>query len=394
MLSKWSSLDCVFGYWDGSCSVNQTGNEGDDNFFIPITFPFIDALLVHITTDSIFSNSFIHRTQLKHSSKSTSNLITRGSIDSSSSTSPVLSPTHQSKCPIHILIFVLHGGNILDSGAEPISNKKSDFTTFKVSFENLIKQHYPLLISTIAFRLITIPPLCADALAVLSSLSPYSFQSSPSAIDGLCHSYDAVPITSLPLFAVFSQNYQNCVSKTVSSLNSSYYNFLKSEEGQGFSGQVVFISDSIGSIVAFNALCRYNKDKSENSLVNVAQASSSFDFAKLKSVSLASLSPGPNPTISVSDESGNEDYDDSLRNSFKQSEAKKTKMTKIKSQSRLDGSEKYSYLDKPSSPLFQLNVSDLDRLEVEVSDFFMFGSSLGLVLTFQKMLANDENSKS
>lgn len=48
--------------------------------------------------------------------------------------------------------------------------------------------------------------------------------------------------------------------------------FLKAEEGQGFSGQVCIVADSVGSILAYDALCRATKYQSrhgsENSILD------------------------------------------------------------------------------------------------------------------------------
>lgn len=47
---------------------------------------------------------------------------------------------------------------------------------------------------------------------------------------------------------------------------------MKSEEGQGFSGQVCIVADSIGSILAYDALCRtmryQSRHGSENSILD------------------------------------------------------------------------------------------------------------------------------
>lgn len=55
-------------------------------------------------------------------------------------------------------------------------------------------------------------------------------------------------------------------------LNYMILEFLKSEEGQGFSGQVCIVADSIGSILAYDALCRTTKYQSrhgsENSILD------------------------------------------------------------------------------------------------------------------------------
>lgn len=39
----------------------------------------------------------------------------------------------------------------------------------------------------------------------------------------------------------------------------SFTEFLRTEEGQGFTGQVSIVADSVGSILAYDALCRTTK---------------------------------------------------------------------------------------------------------------------------------------
>lgn len=71
-----------------------------------------------------------------------------------------------------------------------------------------------------------------------SSLSPYSFQSSPSAVEVIYHSYDSIPLGALPLFAVSGPDYQENVTAVITAANEVYKEFLHSEEGSGFNGQV------------------------------------------------------------------------------------------------------------------------------------------------------------
>lgn len=51
-----------------------------------------------------------------------------------------------------------------------------------------------------------------------------------------------------------------------------FADFLRSEEGKGFTGQVCLVADSIGSILAYDALCRITKLQSrhgsENSILD------------------------------------------------------------------------------------------------------------------------------
>lgn len=54
-----------------------------------------------------------------------------------------------------------------------------------------------------------------------------------------------------------------------------YFNFfsefLKTEDGQGFNGQVCIIADSVGSLLAYDALCRITKYNSKLSTDNLLE---------------------------------------------------------------------------------------------------------------------------
>ena len=69
-------------------------------------------------------------------------------------------------------------------------------------------------------------------------------------------SNDRLPIGTIPIFATSSPEYQTSVTKMVNCANDVFADFLKSEEGQGFCGQVCLIGDSMGAILAYDALCR------------------------------------------------------------------------------------------------------------------------------------------
>ncbi|GBO28029.1 hypothetical protein AVEN_62787-1, partial [Araneus ventricosus] len=51
--------------------------------------------------------------------------------------------------------MVLHAGSVLDPGAEPTTNKKTDVNTFATSFETVMRQHYPALLGHLSVRLIS-----------------------------------------------------------------------------------------------------------------------------------------------------------------------------------------------------------------------------------------------
>ena len=75
-------------------------------------------------------------------------------------------------CPTTVLVLVVHGGSVLDPGLEA-SVRKSDVTTFRGAFESVMRTHYPYLIGRVAIKCVPCPGVCTEALAVLSSLSPY-----------------------------------------------------------------------------------------------------------------------------------------------------------------------------------------------------------------------------
>lgn len=76
---------------------------------------------------------------------------------------------------------------------------------------------------------------------VCCSLSPYSFDVSPSCSDSPQVTHDSVPIGAIPLLATASHEYQEALSRTVSAANLAYREFLQSDEGRGFNGTVNLI---------------------------------------------------------------------------------------------------------------------------------------------------------
>ena len=69
-------------------------------------------------------------------------------------------------------------------------------------------------------------------------------------------SNDRLPIGTIPLFASSSPDYVNSLNHVIHAANKVYSDFLQSEDGMGFCGQVSLVGDSVGSILAYDALCR------------------------------------------------------------------------------------------------------------------------------------------
>ncbi|CAL4117248.1 unnamed protein product, partial [Meganyctiphanes norvegica] len=200
--------------------------------------------------DSIFSHQFMSRVALERQSR-----VLGRSMEASAPPSPSLSPSHQlpGPCPSTVLLMVVHAGSVLDPTSD-LNTKKSDLTTFKGALETVMRQHYPHMVGRVAIRLVSAPAICSDSLNVLSSLNPYGLDSSP--VCGEVNGGDNVPVSAVPLLAAGSPEYEDSVSRVVASANVQFHEFLRSEEGHGFQGQVCVIGDSIGGVMAYDALCR------------------------------------------------------------------------------------------------------------------------------------------
>ncbi|XP_014485230.1 PREDICTED: protein retinal degeneration B isoform X2 [Dinoponera quadriceps] len=312
-LAKWSSLDLLAEGEDTAVRTPPAANEQED---------------------TIFSPSYLQRVASERNSKRLQ-IYSSTSIDVSCPASPQHSPTHQ-PCKITVLIIVVHAGSVLDANVD-LTAKKSDIMTFRGAFESVMRQHYPSMVGHVSIKFIACPSICTEGLGILSSLSPYSFDVSPSCMDAPQVTHDTIPIGAIPLLASSSSEYQDAVSRVVMGANQVYHDFIKSDEGKGFSGQICFVGDSVGSILTYDALCRatqHSRHSSENSILE---------------------------TSNQSNENGG-------------------------------NAEDGRHLSAPSPRRRSSGTSD-NKLDFEVGDFFTFGSPLALVLAYRKIAASgDKNS--
>ena len=183
-------------------------------------------------------------------------------------------------CATSVLILVVHGGSILDPATD-LPVRKSDVTTFRGAFESIMRQHYPGLVGRLVMKCVPCPNTCSDTMNTLASLSPYSSMGS-----------DKLPITAIPLFFTTASNYQQKVTQMVTEANKVYQSFLESEEGFGFSGPVCLIGDSVGAILAYDALCKGGTN--ENSDSEDLSDNDRQKQVKTKSQERNTLSPGNN----------------------------------------------------------------------------------------------------
>ncbi|XP_061788886.1 membrane-associated phosphatidylinositol transfer protein 2-like isoform X5 [Nerophis lumbriciformis] len=314
----------------------------------------------------------------------------RQGLDEESSAQQCLQPSK-----IHVLILVLHGGNILDTGGGEQSGKQADVTTISTAFETVMRVHYPAAMGRLAIRLVPCPAICAEAFSLVSNLNPYSYDEGC-----LSSSQDHIPLAALPLLATSAPQYQEAVATVIVRANQVFADFIKSLDGATFSGQVCLIGDCVGGILGFDALC------SSNQTVNESQNSSRRgSLVSVQDQDL--LSPGTiincgqgsaSPTLEGSRHLSRSNIDiprtmpseDNKRQlPRKRSDSSTYELDTIKQHQAFLSSLHSSVLrgdatPRRSSSSTMLDGAMLGKFEFEVSDFFLFGSPLGLVLALRK----------
>ncbi|KAM4745916.1 membrane-associated phosphatidylinositol transfer protein 2-like isoform 1-T1 [Anableps anableps] len=296
---------------------------------------------------------------------------------------------------IHVLILVLHGGNILDTGGGDQNSKQADVNTISTAFDTVMRVHYPAALGRIAIRLVPCPAICAEAFSLVSNLSPYSYDEGC-----LSSSQDHIPLAALPLLATSSPQYQDAVATVIVRANQVYCDFIKSQDGATFSGQVCLIGDCVGGILGFDALCNSapTVNESQNSsrrgsvisvqdqdllspgiIVNSGHGSSSPTLEGSRHLSRSNIDI---PRASSSDEA-------KRQLPRKRSDSSTYELDTIKQHQAFLSSLHSSVLrndaaSRRSSSSTMLDGSSLGKFDFEVSDFFLFGSPLGLVLALRK----------
>ncbi|KAJ3603995.1 hypothetical protein NHX12_028736 [Muraenolepis orangiensis] len=296
---------------------------------------------------------------------------------------------------VHVLILVLHGGNILDTGGGEASSKQADVNTISGAFEGVMRVHYPAALGCIALRLVSCPAICSEAFALVSNLSPYSYDEGC-----LSSSQDHIPLAALPLLATSSPQYQEAVATVVLRANQVYADFIRSLNGAAFSGQVCLIGDCVGGILGFDALCSSNQPVNESQ--NSSRRGSLVSVQDLQDL----LSPGvlvnhgsPSPTLEGSRHLSRSNIDIPRCSSAASTDDPKKQLTRKRSDSstyEMDTIKQHHAFLLQSSALrsdgvsqrsgssSMLDASSLGKFDFEVSDFFLFGSPLGLVLALRR----------
>uniref|UniRef100_A0A8C1U5Z0 Membrane-associated phosphatidylinositol transfer protein 3 n=1 Tax=Cyprinus carpio TaxID=7962 RepID=A0A8C1U5Z0_CYPCA len=277
----------------------------------------------------------------------------------------------ENKCQTHVLVLVVHGGNILDlAGGDP-GAKNADVNTLSSVLEKVSQAHFQAAAQHVVIKLVPCPAVCAEAFCLVSNLNPYSYDESC-----VSSSVDHLPLAALPLLAIAAPHYQDAVATVIARANQVYNSFLQSPEGQGFTGQVCLLGDCVGGVLCFDALCFSNsprhssRQNSTESLKDNPEVSPSLSSSKRLSRSNIDLS-APSET----------------RN-------RKTPLSRKQSDSfdgESSGSQHHPFLSsliqdgtdlRPSSSTsLMLNPG---RFDFEVSDCFLLGCPLGLVLAMRR----------
>ncbi|XP_062360340.1 membrane-associated phosphatidylinositol transfer protein 2 isoform X3 [Cinclus cinclus] len=315
--------------------------------------------------------------------------VERLSIIEDESVQPLMQPSK-----IHVLLLVLHGGNILDSGSGDQSSKQGDVNTITTVFDTVMRVHYPAALGHIAIKLVPCPTICSEAFSLVSSLSPYSYDEGC-----LSNSQDHIPLAALPLLATSSPQYQEAVATVIVRANQAYSEFIKSQEGTSFNGQVCLVGDCVGGILGFDALCYSNQTVSESQNSSRRGSVVSVQDTELLSpgitVNNSHCSSGSNLETSRHLSRSNIDIprsngeDPKKQLPRKRSDSSTYELDTIKQHQAFLSSLHSSVLrndptSRRSSSSTMLDGGNIGKFDFEITDFFLFGSPLGLVLALRK----------
>lgn len=285
----------------------------------------------------------------------------------------------ENKCKTHVLLLVVHGGNILDTAGGDPNTKSSDVSTLASVLEKVTLAHFQAAAEHVMIKLVPCPAVCAEAFSLVSNLNPYSYDESC-----VSSSVDHLPLAALPLLAIVSPRYQDAVATVIARANQVYRSFLQSEDGQGFSGQVCLMGDCVGGVLCFDALCFSNhhrtgspNDGSKNNSTESLKDSSgplrecSLGLSSSKRLSKSNIDisapnngqGGPSLSRKQSDSYDGDSSSAGQRGFFS---------SLMKEGVEVRGSSNTSLVLNPG------------RFDFEVSDCFLLGCPLGLVLAMRR----------
>ncbi|MEQ2185090.1 hypothetical protein GOODEAATRI_014684, partial [Goodea atripinnis] len=232
------------------------------------------------------------------------------------------------------------------SSSMPMNSKQGDVNTLSGAFETVMRVHYPAALGRITIRMVPCPAVCVDAFSLVSN------------------SQDHIPLAALPLLATSAPQYQDAVATVILRANQVYSDFIKSPEGASFSGQD---TDLLSPGIIINSI-----SPSPPSLEGSRHLSRS--------------------NIDIPHSSGPDDAKKQLPR--KRSDSSTYELDTIKHHQAFLSSSLHSSVlhgepgSRRSSNSTMLEGGSLGKFDFEVTDFFLFGSPLGLVLALRKTVSN------
>ncbi|KAJ8312604.1 hypothetical protein KUTeg_009977 [Tegillarca granosa] len=292
------------------------------------------------------------------------------------------------------------GRSILETSSEQAS-KRSDFSTLKSTFERVMRATYPGAVKQIAFRLVPCPLICSESLNVLSSLSPTLYEAQtpkPGENGGPVWTQEFVPLGAISLFSSSSPDYQEQVNKMVAKANLIYHDFLLSDEGKGFTGNVCLIADSTGALLAYDALSQVSNTLGRGSSQYDSHGSLvEQDYLQKEQARINA--PKSNLESSACFSHSDPELRDSETPDITLSEKQLSKSDIVEMENR---PKPQAGSIKQSSVYLNVNDRNQDgpcrrtssgsyydgtymKFEFDISDLFMLGSPLGLILAYRRI---------
>uniref|UniRef100_H2Y8N2 DDHD domain-containing protein n=1 Tax=Ciona savignyi TaxID=51511 RepID=H2Y8N2_CIOSA len=315
-------------------------------------------------------------------------------------------------CQVSVLLLVLHGGNGLEASNQGLhSTKQSDVHTLQSTLEAVMKSYYKSVYGRLAVRLVSCPAICTEAYHLLQRLIPTSHNDS---------TQHTISSAMLSIFGTSSPKYMDTIRLLACSCNFVYNNFILSSEGKGFNGQVCIISDTMGSVLAYDLLCSAASNDSSRRNSSLSYHEVIFDFlffvrpqiqeeedCRFQSVSEEMSSPTlrvlgppkwdfpqPNPVLlsrrgsALPSLGGDSKF--ALLNLTCKSSSRFLLVLSI-SQAGNHHHHRNSPPRQISEPLPSISLSQL-KLDFEVSELFMLGSPLGIVLAMRHANESHDNA--
>ncbi|KAL0973216.1 hypothetical protein UPYG_G00200440 [Umbra pygmaea] len=296
-----------------------------------------------------------------------------------------LEDMEKTQCKIHVLLLVIHGGNILDTAGGDPGAKAGDTTTLSSVLEKVARAHFQAAAEHMMVKLVACPAVCAQAFSLVSNLNPYSYDESC-----VSSSVDHLPLAALPLLAIAAPHYQDAVATLIARANKVYHSFLASQEGQGFTGSVCLTCDCVGGVLCFDALC-FSGGSSQRHTSSPG-SSSNNSTESLKDNTEDSPCPSPSLGLNSSKRLSKSNIDISALPSDGHSQGRQP-LSRKQSDS-FDGDTStgprsfFSSLKQEGADLRPSSSSSLmlnpGKFDFEVSECFLLGCPLGLVLAMRR----------